>query len=469
MLSTKSKTFISLLYSCPFLFLAIIMNFNLFSINNIINIPSSIFLTILTITFFSIIAIVYQQTKTLPKQQQILSLFLILTVLFSPFGDYILVPLVGVVICLFFDQYFRDNIFKKFDLLGLLWLLLVGICLISATFAIMNKFSAVGMSLAFLMYGILFKIGRYTKLPNILVKDLILLFSAILIITLLFSLYHLFYGKEITIGLIRLYPNGSPGLASIFSNWPANTAGFLVMSFSILSYHIVLPQYSIKQRSLLILGALIVLIGILFTETRMALLFLAGFGGLFLILYPFQLFKKVRFLLLLAPILIMPLLIQYSSKWQETLSNPLQQTTIADRLHQYQYGIKIWQDNHQLLGVGLMNFSPSYNQYGDPLIKKLQPGHGTIAFLHNIYLSMLVETGILGFSLFLVILILLFMKFWHYKQKLCAFFGIYFLTGLLCVGLVDNWLFVLRFSIMLFPILGYTLGNCETSLTNDQE
>lgn len=464
MLSFRLIKYISILYSVPLLFLTVVLFLYLKTSKDTIFVSPVLMLSIIIGILIVLILLINRENQSLPKQQRLLTMFSLLTIICSPFGDYIVIPLLGVIICLFCDPIFRSHFFHHSDRCDYLWGSLILWCFIISPFAIENKISSFGMSFALLGYGLLFRIGRYAQFPKQLLQNSVILFSIILMTTVTFALFHMWSQKLIIIGFISLTPHGGPGLASIFSNWPANTAGFLVICTSILCFNIVLPQYLWKERWILILGLVITFFGVLATETRMALLFLLGYGGLFLILYPFELFKKIRFIALLLPLIVLPFLFQHSEKWHRTFTNPLTQATIADRLHQYQYGWELWKANNPILGVGLANFSPSYNTYGDPLIKQLEFSHSDVAFLHNLFLGFFVETGIIGFILLITSIIVLGMKFWKTrKESFFSYFGLYFLTGILFVNMVDSWVYVLRFSLFTFLILGYTLGKAEKS------
>ncbi len=450
---------IVLFFTLPLLLLLFHMVFNISLQDGYHHINGYYFLIVLGISLVSCSYLAITCYPSYPLKERLLFLFLILTALISPFGDYVLIPIIGCVIFIFTNPISRKNILTKFDILDYCWLIFTGYCLIhSFSIPTYDKASAIGISLAFLAYGFLFKIARYTILPPKIKKDLSFLFCAVLMISISFGIYHLFHKSHITLLSplnISLLSQGFPGLASIFSRWPANTAGFLVMSASIVFYLLFFTQNASSQKVYLTCSLLVIFSGVLATETRMALLFIAGFLGLFLVLYPFQQFKKIRFIILLMPIALLPILISYSDKWKETLSNPFQQATILDRLTQYQYGLSMWNADNHLFGIGLMNFRYFYNSSGLSSLR--------VDFLHNIYLSFLTETGVIGLILFLLNIFVLFKMFWNQLPKIPAYFGIYFLGGLMCVGLVDSWFFVLRFSVLLFIILGFTLGQSERS------
>ena len=448
----KPLKILGILYTVPFFLLFLCSIYHIARKTEII-IPNSICILIIVLTLL-IILYLYYYIK-IYHNNEVLSFFILLTALFAPFGDYMLIPVIGLFITVFCNPISRKNILTKFDRIDYFWLAFVLATIISSSFAQYDKASALGMSFAFFGYGLIFKIIRYAQFSKKILKPAVLLFAWVIFITVGFALFHLFIDKHIIIRGMLVAPQGYPGLASIFSGWPANTAGFLVVSFCILLYSLVQYYHKLSsaQKIIIITSVIICFIGLIATETRMALLFLGGFFGAFLLCYPFEKFKKIRFIIIIIPILLAPILFVSSQKWKDTFTKPLQQQTIAERVQQYQYGLELFSDNKPLIGVGIMNFRHYYNQFGNPITK--------VQFLHNIYLSILVESGIIGLILFLIAIGNLVLFYWKYLPRLEAYFGLYFIAGLLAVNLVDGWLFVLRFSIILFLVLGFITNRLE--------
>ena len=451
-ISNQPLKILGILYTMPF-FLLFLCSIYYIALKVAITIPNSISILLIFLTLI-IILYLYYYIKTY-HHNEALSFFVLLTVLFAPFGDYMLIPIIGLFITVFCNPISRKNILTKFDRIDHFWLAFVLATIISSSFAQYDKASALGMSIAFFGYGLIFKIIRYAQFSKTILKPAILLFAWVIFITVGFALFHLFIDRFIIIYGMLLASQGYPGLASIFSGWPANTAGFLVVSFCILLYSLVQYYHKLSsaQKIIIITSIIICFIGLIATETRMALLFLGGFFGAFLLCYPFEKFKKIRFIIIIIPILLAPILFMSSQKWKDTFTKPLQQQTIVERVQQYQYGLELFGDNNPFIGVGIMNFRHYYNQFGNPITQ--------VQFLHNIYLSMLVESGIIGLILFLLSIGNLVLFYWKYLPRLEAYFGLYFIAGLLAVNLVDAWLFVLRFSIILFLVLGFITNRLE--------
>lgn len=448
----KPLKILGIIYTIPFFLLFLYSSYCMARKMDIV-LPN--FISILIIIFIILIIMYLYYYIKIYHNNEVLSFFILLTALFAPFGDYMLIPVIGLFITVFCNPISRKNILTKFDRIDYLWLAFVLATIVSSSFAQYDKASALGMSFAFFAYGLIFKIIRYTQFSKKILKPAILLFAWIILVTVSFALFQLFINREILIYGILLYPNGGPGLSSIFSSWPANTAGFLVMSFCILLYSLIQYYHKLSpaQKVIITTSTLICFIGLIATETRMALLFLGGFFGAFILCYPFKKFKKIRFVIIIIPILLGPILFVSSQKWRDTFTKPLQQQTIAERVQQYQYGLELFNDNNPFIGVGIMNFRHNYNQFGNPIAQ--------VQFLHNIYLSILVESGIIGFILFLITIGNLVLFYWKHLPRLEAYFGLYFIAGLLTVNLVDTWFFVLRFSILLFLVLGFVTNRLE--------
>lgn len=122
-------------------------------------------------------------------------------------------------------------------------------------------------------------------------------------------------------------------------------------------------------------------------------------------------------------------------------------TSFFNRLDSYNAGIRLFKDNF-LLGVGLINFKfyvPKY--FGN--------------YIHNLYLSILVEVGILGFLSFLsVLLVSLYKSF----KKIFSNFDIVRIGFVLSVfiflihGLIDNTLYVVSLGSLFWLFLGISLN-----------
>ena len=71
----------------------------------------------------------------------------------------------------------------------------------------------------------------------------------------------------------------------------------------------------------------------------------------------------------------------------------------------YVLGARMFKD-HKLLGVGLNNFT--YLCKNDPRYKNIMTNYSCVTHPHNIYLQWLVETGVIGLTMFIIYLFYLF-------------------------------------------------------------
>jgi len=86
--------------------------------------------------------------------------------------------------------------------------------------------------------------------------------------------------------------------------------------------------------------------------------------------------------------------------------------------------------SHPLFGIGLNNFLV--------VLPQISPGISVIQPVHNIYLLVLSETGIVGFGLFIYFL------FKTFKKALSFPFALISLFIFLCIGLVDHYFLTLQ-------------------------
>jgi O-antigen ligase len=104
---------------------------------------------------------------------------------------------------------------------------------------------------------------------------------------------------------------------------------------------------------------------------------------------------------------------------------------------------------HPLVGVGLDNFLPALAplQKPMPLNLYLQP-------VHNIFLLVAAETGIVGFILFLILLIATYRRIWGQDKKVKSFF-LLALSIILVTGMFDHyWLTLQQGQLLFATILG---------------
>lgn len=400
-----------------------------------------------------IVLSIYCSYKLCPNKTQIERIFFsgcTLLILLLPFGDLFvyLLPFI-LVLYLIIQRKNIKNIFTFAEPPAKIWGTFLGVCFITSFFA-RSQSSALAMTAALVGYGLIFCLGRTFELSQDENNFLSDLFTGIMSITICFVFFHLGIKKPIV--LLGIPFSADASAASFISNWAANAAGFLIISFTLIFGRLLRFVREKKPAQITFTGIalLLIFIGILSTQTRMVFFFFTFMGFLFLIFYPWAFLRKTRFLIILLPFFLVPLLAKYSDKWKNTLQNPMEQISFIDRLNQFEYGIQLLKDGHFLQGVGLFNFRLYYNENILASGKNLP----LVQFLHNMYLSIFTETGVLGGILFLVLICSMFYQYTKLRHQSLSYLGMLFFGGIIGYNITDNWLFVLKFSLLSFFLLG---------------
>jgi len=230
-------------------------------------------------------------------------------------------------------------------------------------------------------------------------------------------------------------------------------AGFLIFLIFIL---FVLYSYAKKswQRNFVLFSSLLITISLFLTYSRAAWIALI----LNIILLGISIFKKsaVKFRQPFFEFfgLVLVVIIVFSSISLRDLmvrvegSGRLETRSLNERVLNFQRGEKIIQEN-PLFGVGVGNYTLAlFEKYPHLSSWDYQP-------IANIYLLVLVEMGLIGFFLFLLMFGFTFLRFG---------FNIYspILVSLLVIGFFDHWLFSLPFGIILLWLsLGLVWKRCQ--------
>ncbi|OGY41420.1 MAG: hypothetical protein A2Y67_02735 [Candidatus Buchananbacteria bacterium RBG_13_39_9] len=255
---------------------------------------------------------------------------------------------------------------------------------------------------------------------------------------------------------------------------PNMLGGFLVLSCFFLVVLLILARHK-WEKILLWLSWPIILAGLFFTFSKGAFLAL-GVGFLFLSIFIFLSYEtkaKIVFSqILFSGVLVLAVLTLFYSQLVFTRLNGeerLEQKSIAERTLYFEQAKELIQVNW-LKGVGLGNYTLAlYNQLPDK-----QPAW-YYQPVHNVYLLVATELGILGFIIFVLIIIEVLRKTWHFKidynLKLLAvfknfefkeiyhfyknhFFWLLGLTGVLIVILIlmafDHYFWTQYFGIILW-------------------
>lgn len=142
--------------------------------------------------------------------------------------------------------------------------------------------------------------------------------------------------------------------------------------------------------------------------------------------------------------------------------SPHKQRNLRSRFSQLTVGWDVYKKSNPVLGIGLMNFGPVYNERPERADGDL------INYLHNSYLAVLVETGALGFLLFFSYLVIVSIRL--VKQNLkrrtpVSLSAISVLAGFWVTGLVEVAILYVVYTGVLFWLL---LGLADNPLLNGE-
>lgn len=245
---------------------------------------------------------------------------------------------------------------------------------------------------------------------------------------------------------------GLVGHPSVFGNT-------LAILLPVELYYIIVDKNSPKMKLLKLISLLCIISGIYLTKTRSALV-TAVISSLFLLIFN----KRWDFLLFFTALsasgfIFLPGALQrFENLLKVAKGIYVPDPGINERLKMYRFSIQKFCSAslpRKFFGYGLLNFRPIYNEYNGKNPHPYIGGPGT-PYIHNVYLSFLFETGIIGFSFLLYTFVHLFLR--------CNNLGKAILIGFAVNSLFDNLLGVLHIGSMIFAFLGmnYEEGNSNT-------
>ncbi|URA11123.1 O-antigen ligase family protein [Thermospira aquatica] len=257
---------------------------------------------------------------------------------------------------------------------------------------------AVGSTFLFALYvfvGFVFGQENPEKLPwNAIGRAIVSAFVSVALI----GLTQQFYLKQD----IGVWIGGSPLLfwpyhpfefSSLFE-WAARGGYWLGLMVPVL-FALFLHEKQKKLKLLFGFGIVLGLVLLVFTQSR------GGFVVATVAILTQVFFLKRWYLVLpvlLLPILLLPLLVVTvapNSKWAAVARNPFTFHTNVQRMHQMRAAKDFYREASPLTGIGLMNFRRYYYE------KRHDYDIYSMAdYLHQGYMAILLETGIVGFVLF---------------------------------------------------------------------
>jgi O-antigen ligase len=192
---------------------------------------------------------------------------------------------------------------------------------------------------------------------------------------------------------------------------PNSTARYLVVAMILFTY---LGIYVHKRgtRLLAFAGAIITSIGLFFTLSRTGIILLIIAGGLQIIMNT----RRKLTSALIFTYIIAAIFLWFSSgkvfQIIESIMPSIRQgtDTVGLRYRLWEAGGEMWLD-HIPQGVGIGMFSTELRYYADGLAPRYW-----FSGAHNTYISVLAETGLIGFCLFAILLVISLRNFWHARK-----------------------------------------------------
>ena len=181
----------------------------------------------------------------------------------------------------------------------------------------------------------------------------------------------------------------------------------LLISFSLILVQLY-NHWTTRGKYLFILAGLLVLVSIILTFSRSTWL-----NGLLIVaLFPF-LSKRYRLWVYGGIAVVLLVIIFWGNiSYRIQMGTKVKDLSVTDRLVTNRAAIQLWKDN-PILGVGLQNSFEAIQPY-----KKLQSGYATEATeIHNLYLKLLTETGLIGLLLFLYLEFSILRMAWNIRKS----------------------------------------------------
>ena len=383
----------------------------------------------------------------------------------SRFASDVLVSLIAVLFLVHAITHRRTDWLQVrwVQLALLLWVYVVGLSFIAPNFE-----SALGRSAAWLRYPVFAMACTFWLLPERRIRlRLILSLSIAVGFMLLDTALQYFTGTDI-LGFASIPSNGSPRLTGPFS---APRVGIMLvwMSVPVVSYWLMSEGGCARRGKALWLGmayAIGFLTVVFMSGERMALL-LTGLGFV-LAFFMLPISKRLMAGVGLTAIALMALL---------AYTNPglvmRQMDSTGEVVTEFEasdYGL-IWKSaiavakDHPILGVGLRQFreacpDPAYGPTDPAMLAKRCNQH-----THNIYLEWLAESGAIGLSLFVLLMLLVVQqtaRAWPTLRKDPIFLGLVITLFIRLWPLASNTSFFTAWSaVPMWLVIGWLLALCH--------
>jgi O-antigen ligase len=331
----------------------------------------------------------------------------------------------------------------------------VAIAIIGGFFAL-DKGTAIGAALIFGLFYFFYQFFKSLPADSISYQRVISMSAIGILLWGGFAVIHHLVFKcpiDITFGAQSLAwlpsNDGTGNLTSIFQF--GSMGAYLTVLVSMFFSHYMFFNY--KRLSLwewpIYIAAIILTVLIVILVSGRGALVLFGVFWIIMILLSRRWVLLAGVVVLGAIFLIVP-----NPKFQDSvqaIANPTQIPNMGGRLHQYNAAWTILNDGNEAYGVGLGNFHYHYEQRY-PTEYTLSP----VQFVHNGYLSILVETGYAGMAayLFYFIAFLIYAYRRSIRNIKSSILGAALLTGFLTISLFDAIFYNVFLGILVWMLMG---------------
>jgi O-antigen ligase len=368
------------------------------------------------------------------------------------------IPLLGVTLLIIiftsrWDFQFEKTALEKEDY----FLLAFFIFILASGFLAKDPGASYRGAAVFLLYIIIYYLfknmdfgpGRYSAITKAAAVSLLLICAFALVHYFIIRNPIIFYFNDHLIFRLRSYNNWfeERPLVSIFGH-PAiggNLISFLlifILSFLFIQFR----KLSVTERAFYIVSSCIASATMVLTFTRGAIIDL-GIVFIFCVLFTKK-YKLLLFLIIVGALLFfIP-----SEKIRDTIKNPFSSPNAQTRISQYKAGLDFFGKNNKITGMGLLNFAPQYKKdyTGTANFEK-------VPYIHNSYLAILVETGIIGFILlfgFFGVSLFSLIRSNRKNWAPAALNGTIFIIAFMASSLFDSILYVVPIGAFLWIALG---------------
>mgnify|MGYP000895446580 CR=1 FL=1 len=189
----------------------------------------------------------------------------------------------------------------------------------------------------------------------------------------------------------------------------ANQAARYFVIALVFFYYLRIKTNSSFNKLLYLVGILVTFIGVFFTVSRSGILLLFGAFGLILIFQPRVKNKVGLVILLVVGLIVLSFFSDSIFRIIRDIFPAIQEgtDTVGLRYNLWKAGWRMWLD-HPFNGVGIGQYNQNLRRY---MINMVGPTRGSLSS-HNTYVQVLSETGIVGFTLFMGMLINAFKHLW---------------------------------------------------------